>query len=226
MRSRGRAWGPTGRLARGSEAPRPGESGREWLAGAVRARFPQLAAALGDSLFDTMLGKYLEHEVPARRSVRESSTRLADFLASSLEYPAWYAELARLDRAHVEVLHAPVVATLSRDELTPERALRLVPAHALVELTTDADELWRALDRHGRTRLPRELDWPRTVLVWRVGGVEARDRAVDPDEAHALRAAVRGTSLGELAASFAGENPQARALDVVVRWIDAGVVVR
>jgi hypothetical protein len=194
--------------------------------GAVRARFPKLASALGEHVFDAMLAAYLEHEPPARRSVRESGARLADFLASSPEYPVWYAELARLDRAHVDVLHAAAVTPLSRLELTLDRELRLVPAHALVELTTDADDLWRALDRGDRVRRPHELDWPRTVLVWRTGGLEIRDRVVEPDEAAALRAAVRGTSVVELAAGFVGENPQARALDVALSWIDAGVVVR
>src|SRR5689334_17579524 len=70
----GRKWGPT-RLARGSQPP---EQGREWLIDAVRARFPKLAIALGD-VFDTMLADYLLHEPPARRSVRESGTRLAEY---------------------------------------------------------------------------------------------------------------------------------------------------
>lgn len=227
MKPRERSWGPTGRLARGSEPPRAmADSGREWLTGAVRARFPKLATALGDAVFDAMLGAYLDRELPARRSVRESGTRLADFLASSPGFPVWYADLARLDRAHGDVIHAPVVTPLARRDLTLEHALRLVPAHALVELTTDADSLWHALERGALPAVPRELEWPRTVLVWRTDGLAIHDRVVEPDEAIALRAATRGTSIAELASVLVGDNPQARALDLALRWIDAGVVMR
>jgi hypothetical protein len=228
-RSRKRNWGPVGagRLARGSQPPHSlAESGREWLVGAVRARFPKLATVLGDRGFDSMLADYLLNEPPARRSVRESGARLADYLARVPVYPVWYAELARLDRAHGDVLHAPALVPMSRSELTLDRELRLVPAHAIVELTTDADELWHALDRGQRVSSARDLDWPRQVLVWRTTGMSVRDRALDPDEAAALRAAVRGTSVVELAAGFACENPQARVLDLVLRWIDAGVLLR
>src|SRR5258706_11196225 len=107
-RPRNRQGGPGTRLARGSQPPQAiVDAGGEWLLGAVRARFPKLASALGDNTFDTMLAEYLLHEPPARRSVRESGARLADYLARQPTYPVWYAELARLDRAHVDVLHAP-----------------------------------------------------------------------------------------------------------------------
>jgi len=196
------------------------------MAGAVRARFPKLVAALGDALFETMLGAYLDREPAAQRSLRDSARMLAEFLAAQPDYPVWYAELARLDRAHVEVLHAPAVSTLTRDELTLDRRLALVPAHALVDLTTTSDELWNALDRGAPCDRPRALDWPRTVLVWRTHGLAVGDRTVDTDEAAALRLAAQGTSVAELTARLRGDNPSARALDLALRWIDAGVLVR
>jgi hypothetical protein len=74
--------------------------------------------------------------------------------------------------------------------------------------------------------VPRELDWPRTVLVWRVDGLIVRDRTVHPDEAAALRAAARGTTLVELYGFFGGPSPHARALDSVIDWVDAGVLAK
>jgi hypothetical protein len=122
-------------------------------------------------------------------------------------------------------MQARAVPSLTRGQLTQERELRLVPAHALVQLTTTADELWYALDEaaasHRRARVPKPqcLDWPRTVLVWRRHG-EIHLRTVDPDEAAALSATVYGTRLCELAEV----SSHARALDLVVRWIDDGVL--
>jgi hypothetical protein len=49
---------------------------------------------------------------------------------------------------------------------------------------------------------------------------------VSPSEASSLRAARRGTSILELAAGFGGDNPHARVLDMVLGWIDSGVLVK
>jgi hypothetical protein len=224
MGQRSRQRKPEPRLARGSMPPQDEtDAARAWLASAVRARFPRLAAVLGGDVFDAMLARYVVEQPEGPRSVRATGAWLADHLARAPEYPVWYGELAALDRAHGDVLHAPATRPLARRELTLERELHLVPAHALVELTTTADELWHALERGGRGDHPRALDWPRTVLVWRNDDFVC-DRVVDPDEAAALRAAARGTSMIELVAGFAGGNPQARVLDLVVRWIDAGAL--
>lgn len=202
------------------------------MTSAVRARFPKLAAVMGDQLFETMLHAFMRAEPAAKKSLTWSNTKLPDFLASVAQYPVWYAELAVLDRAHVQVLQSPIVPTLMRRDLTAEREIRLVPAHALVELTTTADELWTKLDdaaeqcTRARVAKPRALDWPRSVLIWRTEGIEIHDRAIDFDEAAALRAAIRGTSLVELAAGIGGANPHARALDIVLRWLDAKLLAR
>src|SRR5260221_4425390 len=99
------------RFPRGSLPPQ--RNAGAWMAEAVRSRFPKLAAALGDAAFEAMLAKYMTHEPAARTSVRESGARLATFLASE-HHPVWHCELAALDRAHVEVSHAPGMATMAR----------------------------------------------------------------------------------------------------------------
>lgn len=233
---RKRAWGPGStasppRLARGSVPPDDGVTSSTWLQVAIRARFPKLAAALGDRGFATMLAAFMDSAPESQRSLSATDAALPRYLAESCGYPVWYAELAALDRAHIHVLHAPRVDVLSRRALCNECDLKLIPAHAIVSLTTTVDELWSTLDdaaaEHTRARAswPRALDWPRTVLIWRKEGASLAERTLDPDEAAALRAAVRGTSLVELAAGLGGVNPHARALDVVLRWIDDGVLV-
>lgn len=210
------------RFARGSIGPQA--PGGDWLTIAIRARFPKLVAALGDQLFTTLLSRFTVREPDARTSLAEVHERLPEYLATAA-YPAWYGEIAALDRAHIRVLQARAVPPLTRSQLTQNYQLRLVPAHAMVQLTTTADELWYALDEaaasHTRARVafPRSLDWPRTVLVWRRHG-EIQLRTVDPDEADALEATSHGASLAELA----GASSHARALDLVVRWIDDGVL--
>lgn len=176
-----------------------------------------------------MLGAFLANDPDAHRSLSTTDARLPRYLAESCDYPVWYSELAALDRAHVHVLHAPHVEVMSRRSLGHDCELKLIPAHSIVQLTTTVDELWAALDTaaedqsRARVTWPRSVDWPRTVLIWRKVGSDLAERTVDPDETAALRAAVRGTSLGELAAELG--NSHARALDIVLRWIDEDVLV-
>ena len=116
--------------------------------------------------------------------------------------PVWYEELDLLDRARAHVMRVPVVATLMRKDLTLERELRLVPAHALVELGS-----------------------ARHAIVWRTTLDYVCDRVLDPDETSAVRAAVRGTSIIELVAGFACDNAHARVIDLVLRWLDAELIL-
>jgi len=201
-----------------------------WIASSVRARFPRLGAALGPQ-FDAMLATYFEREPDVRTSVRESGARLVGFLSASPDYPTWYAELAALDRAHLDVLHEqPATALLRRSDVTMDRTLKLTPAHALVEVASASDELWAALDSRpvsepSWNRAPRELDVPQLVLVWSSDGSTVRRRTAAPDEAGPLRAARRETTLRELATLFSdAASPHARAVDVVLDWIDADLL--
>ena len=202
------------RLARGSVGG--------WIGTTLRARFPKLAAVMSERELDAMLERFFRAEPAAATSVVEASAKLPAFVAA--EHPRWYAELALLDRARAHVLKAPAVKPLLRRDVTSDRELRLVPAHALVQLTTTADELWLELEAaRPVTVVPRELDWPRSVLVWRAERLALR--AVEPAEAAALREAVHGTSLVELAAGLGGDRAHARALDLVLRWLDAALLV-
>jgi putative DNA-binding protein len=193
------------------------------IAEAMRGGFPKLAAAIGDEAFEAMVAAYLEKYPSTRLSVRGAGEHLPAFLAESAHHPVWHGELALLDRAYVDVLDAPRAKPLATANFSPSEPIRLVPAHALIELTTTVDELWRAIATGDVLTRPRELDWPRTVLVWRMERVVLH-RAVEADEARALRRAGSGAMLADLCATFTGENPTARALDIVLRWIDDSVV--
>jgi hypothetical protein len=195
----------------------------QWLGAAIRSNFPKLAAALGVTAFDRLLDAFMADDPQARSSIGAIDARLPGYLLES-DHPTWCAELAALDRAHTTVHAAHAALLLDRWALGLEHELRLIPAHTFVQITTSVDEVWNALHAGHAFTTPRELSWPRTVLVWRRHGVGIQQRTVDADETAALRAAARGTSFIELASGLGGRNPHARALDVVLRWIDDGVV--
>lgn len=201
----------------------PPELVEDWLATAIRARFPKLALALGGARFDAMLASFVDRNEDASHSLAAVSDRLPLYLAES--HPLWCAELAALDQAYISVLQKPSVPTLVRSQLAIDLPLRLIPASSLVLLVTSADELWTALDymtntgcRMGPAK-PRMLERSRTTAVWRMG--ELRTRTVGSLEADALRETTGGTSLRELAQLF---RDYPRALTYVLRWVDDGMI--
>jgi hypothetical protein len=209
------------RFARGSVPPP--DLVEDWLATAIRARFPKLALALGGDRFDAMLASFVGRNEDASHSLASVSSRLPLYLADM--YPLWCAELAAIDQAHVSVLQMPSVRTLQRAHLTIDTPLRLIPAHALVLLMTSADELWTVLEYMTNTGCrigpakPRMLERSRTVAVWRTGDICTR--TVGSHEADALREARNGTSLRALSQLF---RDYTQALTFVLRWIDDGMI--
>ena len=220
-----------GRFPRGSEPPGAlAELHERRLLRGLRSRFPKLAAALGRE-FDGLVLSLFTGSTTAPRSLRRASALFADQLLVAPELPVWCAELARIDLAYQEVLEAPYDAPMSKGDLEElreldGRTLRLVPAHALVRVSTNVDELWTALDTNARLPAVYRLPRPRTVLVWRTD-LHVSQRTVEADEAAALRAASRGIAFAELWVAFAHrDNPTARAVDILLAWIGAGVVAR
>src|SRR5262245_29249817 len=111
----------TARMARGSAVDMPGP---DWLNTAIRARFPKLAAVLGDRGWEVLLASYMAH-APHSQSLSVADTALPRFLTESTSYPGWCAELAAVDLAHAHVAQAPRVDVLSRRTLRYESALKL-----------------------------------------------------------------------------------------------------
>jgi len=215
------------------------------IAGALAADFPKLRALLGAEAWDALVLPYLRAYPTRHPSLREAGAELATFFADRGE--AGHADLARLERARTVVFDGPDGAgPLSRDqviarppEALPELALRLVPASALVELSTAADLVWDALE-DGRPP-PAAAPGPRTVLVWR-RDLTVIHRTLEPDEAAALRCVQRGASFAEvcealgevlgpavglpLGLPLAPEDAAARAAELLLRWLDAAAIER
>jgi hypothetical protein len=202
------------------------------IAGALAADFPKLRAHLGAEAFDALVVPYLRAHPTRHPSLREAGLHLARFLDERGQ-PA-QANLARLERARVEVFDGPDAAPRSRDDCAalppedfPRLPLRLVPASARVELSTNADDVWDALEDDRPP--PEAAAAPRAVLVWR-RGLAVIHRTLEPDEAPALRRVQAGATFGEVCEVLAEAAPGAdvvpRALELLLRWLDAEVLAR
>ena len=198
---------------------------RARLVDAIRIGYPKLAAAIGEEAFDAAVQSYLARYPSTRLSVRGAGAQLPEFLIGSAEHQLWQGELALLDRAYTTLADTDEVDVLTAAMFVPDQMIRLAP-HVLVELTTSVDELWEAIHVHDLPAFPRALDWPRTVVIWR-GKTGSHQRVVAADEVAAMHAAAAGVTLGELSAKLAAStNPMARAVDIVLAWIDEHLVAR
>jgi hypothetical protein len=195
--------------------------------------YAKTAAALGGAAFHALVVDYLEACRPDHPSMREVGARLPAFLAT---HPAnarrpWLAELARLERARLEMLDGADAGTLTLETLRalpPERfaglRLRLVPSHALFATRFDVVPLWRSDDPGAAVPEPS----PTALLVWR-REVEVFHRSVDGEEADWLRRLESGgvmfASLCDgLARGRSDEAAAARAFELVGRWASDGLL--
>jgi len=185
-------------------------------------------AALGAEAFHGLVTDYLAACPPGHPSLREVGARLPDFLAGharAAERP-WLAELARLERARLEVFDGPdatpvTIAALST--VPPEQfgalRLRLIPSHRLLENRFAVSETWRA-EQPGD--VPPRAE-PETLIVWR-RDVTVFHRAADADEARWLPRLARagGVVFGDLCAELAETRglvgAASRAFELSARW--------
>ena len=90
----------------------------------LRDEYARTAAALGGEAFHDLVTDYLQACPPAHPSLREAGARLPAFVAGhalAADRP-WLAELARLERARLEVFDGPDAAPLSIAALRDVRA--------------------------------------------------------------------------------------------------------
>ena len=180
------------------------------------ADFPKLHALLGADAFRALVVPYLRAFPTRHPSLREAGFHLAEFLDDAL-----LCDLARIERARVEAFDGADATPLSRDDVAriapeefPALRMHLVPTTTIVELSTNADDIWDAIE-DGRA-VPARSEVARAVIVWR-RDLTVVHRTLDPDELAALRCA----TFAEVCEQIGDVE---RALALLLRWLDAGVL--
>jgi hypothetical protein len=198
------------------------------ILGVLVKDYPKLHALLGADAFTALARDYLRAHPPHDFSLRESGVALSRFLFDTTR-DFLDVDLARLERARTEAFDGPEAATLSRDAvaaLPPEEfpglRLRLVPTAALVLLSTNADDIWDALENE--QPVPARRDDPRTVLVWR-RDITVFHRTLEEDEESALHRITGGGTFANVCEVFAHRpDATARAIELLLRWLDAEIL--
>lgn len=189
--------------------------------------YPKLAAVLGPDGFRDLVERYLRACPPASFTLRDAGLAMPDYLARCHGVPPYLADLARLERARVDVFDAADAPVLSRADLValaPEDwialAIAWVPASAIVRASWAVDELWSAIEDETPFHPPAQT--ARSILVWRRASTVFH-RTLDPDEA-AVGELVRRCTFAELCAAIATTEttaPAERAVELLSRWLDA-----
>ncbi len=203
---------------------------------ALKEDFSATLAVLGDDNFHNVVTGYLIQYPPTEPSISHCGQHIADYLRDHplRENAPFIADLAKLERAVVEVFHGPDAASLEPDSLraiAPEDwpALKLViqPSAQILALDWRVSELLRVVEEQ-RPWEPAERGAVK-VLVWR-RSTRVYYRDLDHAEADALEAAARGATFAEICEVVADrardEDPLLTMNRMLARWLSDGLLTR
>lgn len=196
---------------------------------ALKEDFPATLAVLGAGNFHNLVTGYLLEYPPTEPSISYCGSHLADYLRDHpmRERAPFIADLARLERANVEVFQGPDGAALEPNSLRaiapadwPALKFKLNPSAQMLALDWRVSELLRAVEE--------DREWNAAeqgavkVLVWRRNG-QVFYRDLENAEADALGAAARGATFAEIcevvAADAGGEDAVAAMNRMLARWL-------
>lgn len=224
------------------------------IAGVLVHDYPKLAKLVGEDRLRSWTANYLRAHPPSNFSLREVGANLAAWLASegrahvgvdAASVHALLGDLARLERARIEVFDGPDATPLSRDDLAsmdpaefPSLRMQLVPSSRVVSMTSRADEAWDAIENEAPDdgngvgpHLLRELRINgvgplfRRVLVWR-RELTVIHRTLDADEARIVPMMIEGTTFGAACELLEEATAAERAIELLIRWLDGGILRR
>ena len=137
------------------------------LTDALKATYPVVCRLVSDGFFAYAAHEFIREHLPQRPCLAEYGADFADFLA---EFPpcrnlGYLADIARLEWAINEALHAEDVASITRGELTrvsvadaQRLVLSLHPGLRLLESRWPIERIWRANQVDGDPDLEIDLD--------------------------------------------------------------------
>lgn len=200
------------------------------LAEALGANVPQLKQLLGDEAFAAIARSYVDEHPSQFASIRWFGDRLAGQLERSHASQPWLAELARWEWALAAAFDARDAQTVGLECLAAvapgdwgDLKLEFHPSVQVLELTTNAQALFKALSEERPAPQPALLPQPQPWLLWRQNDFKTQYRSLEPAEAAALAGVRAGGTFGEMCETLcewhdAGEVPLVAA-GMLKRWL-------
>ena len=203
---------------------------------ALKEDFPATLAVLGADNFHNLVTGYILEYPPTEPSLYHCGRHLAEFLSGHRlrDDAPFIADLARLERAVVEVFHGPDAIALAPDALRaiapadwPALTFGIHSSAQILALDWQVSKLLSAVEEQ-RTWEPAEQGAVK-VLVWRCNA-RVFHRDLDKPEAHALEAVSRGAAFAEIcdvvAAAAEYQDPVAAMNQMLARWLSDSLLLR
>ena len=201
----------------------------------LKEDFPATLAIFGDTRFHNLVTSYLIEYPPEHFSIAFAGRHLADFIESHPmreEFP-FLADLARIERALIDVFHAADATPLDAEAMRaiapaewPALKLMQHPATEVLELRWDAATILGALNREEAPSPPAPKQM--SMLVWRNRN-RVYYREIDRAERDELGAIAAGCTFAEICEVIAGaaeeENPTAAINQRLEVWLRDGILV-
>jgi len=202
----------------------------------LKEDFPATLAVLGAERFHNLVTGYLIEYPPAHFSISFAGNHLADFMRDyplREEFP-FLADLARLERALIEVFHAADATPLDAQQMRaiapadwPSLKLTLHPANRILELRWNVATILSAVEQGEEPSPPARADI--SMLVWRNRN-RVYYRAIDSAERAALNAIAKVTTFAEICEMIAGGvdagDPAVAISQRLETWLRDGILMR
>lgn len=205
---------------------------RTQLVGCLQTSFPQLRAWLGDELFLKAAIAHIDSHPPHAWTLDAYGVDFGDTLKSIFPHNPDVHELAWIEWALSEsfvAADAPHVSGETWHEVDWDRArLTLSPSLRQCPMSTNANDIWSALEDGVAAPESEMLEVPGGLIVWR-SGFTCRIRSIDSVEHAALlslRDDARFGALCDAMVEHLGEEAGiAKAGAFLADWIAGGIVV-
>jgi hypothetical protein len=197
--------------------------------------FPTTLTVVGADNFAALVREYLLGYSPTEPSILYAGVYLADFLNDHPFAERWpfIAELARLERAVLDVFHAADAPALSLEALSavtsekwPAIKLHVHPAVEIVHTDWRVEDVLHAVEQSREWINPEHEET--SVLVWRQNAL-VHYRGLEPVEREALAAVSAGASFAGVceAVAASAEEPNHVALigRLMARWLADGIIM-
>ena len=200
--------------------------------------YEKLYAFLGEEQFRDLSRGFIGANPSATPNARWFGAKLPEFLRETDPYRTLpeLGDLADLERALNDVFDAPDEPVLDLADLTvvppdgwPELSFTPHPATRRLDQSTNATDIWRALQNEDTPPETKTLGETRQIIVYRSGGM-ASFRPMPSDEAMMWDEAAKGVRfsvLCEMLSIYGGEeNAAGRAAQHLQEWINSGLLTR
>jgi hypothetical protein len=199
---------------------------RTQLVGCLEVSFPHVRTWIGDEAFLAAAITHIDEHPPHAWTLDAYGDDFDESLASLYPHNPDVRELARIELALAHAFVAPDGEVLTPDALTQldwdTTQLRLAPSLVMEPVTTNAADIWSALQRRDVPPESEMLAEPAGVIVWRQDFTVYLD-AVDGLEYAALRQLQEHGNFAALCAMLVerlGEEAGiAKAGALLARWI-------